>query len=129
MIGRFIVEGDALLVPARAAYLLDPILHIERERLRLRGHDQQIDAVLAGWRELSLRFERETLGTPSGTALADGVRAGALWTTTEVAERAGVSKRAVRKAVADGRIVGALFAGRWSFAPADVAAFLARRAA
>lgn len=127
MIGRYVVEAG-VLVPSRAAYLLDPILDIEGVRRRYRGEDQMVDGVLSGWRETSLGYARGLVGSVVGTSVDENVRAGGPFSAKEVAAMADIGERAVLKAVADGRLLGAKFAGCWSFAPSDVATFLAKRA-
>ena len=136
MIQRYAIDGPAVIVPARIALLLERHYRMERLRLEVRGRDAELDGVLAAWHAAAMQWSPGSdAGSDAGTEMAGGSEPAGQSdpvdpiSASEVARSCGVSPRAVTKAASEGRLRGRLVAGRWTFHPDDVAAWVAVRAA
>jgi hypothetical protein len=127
----FLVDGPAVVVPARVAALLERALGLGEFRVRVRGQDRELDEVLlalhgsaAAWVE----EQREQGEFRAGVTSVDDARNSPdPWSTEEVAATVDCTQHAVRKAARNRRLVGELVAGRWRFDPEDVGHWQATR--
>lgn len=123
-------EDAVVVLPARAAALLDRLLDLRQLRVKLRGNDPQIDSALLG-----LALAAEHARAARGTSLA-APASGRGRTSAEAAEAAatsssvsssraavalGISPRAVRLALAEGRLSGRKVDGTWRVDAASLA--------
>jgi hypothetical protein len=127
----FVVEGPAVILPARIAAGLERALHLDEYRIRVRGHDRDLDEVLAAWHGSALhwagsaseqaRFRAQFPSLDDLRNLPDAL------TAEDVAAHVNRTQHAIRKAAREGRLTGERIAGRWQFRPEDVAAWQATR--
>jgi hypothetical protein len=135
-VSRFAVDGPAVVVPARIAYLFEKHFELERLRREWHGRDHELDVVLLSWHAVALQYVDTARATASGngSSMASTAEAAApsevvaAVDSSEVARAAGITSRAVRLAAEEGRLPGKRVAGRWWFTPEDVAAWQAARA-
>ena len=120
--------GGIVVVPSRIAALLDQHLRLDRFRKNVRGQDAELDAVL-----LAIRLAAVAHSSAAGTIPAKTPepqphsRSGLM--VPAAAIHLGISDRAVRKAMAEGRLSAQKIDGRWSTSFADIEAYRANRAA
>lgn len=138
MIQRYAIDGPVVVVPARAALLLEKALKLDDFRMQHRGRDDQVDAVLTAWHAVAMQYvdeARDAATSRIGSSLAPASEVPAplesvvLLGASEVARDVGVTTRAVTLAANGGRLRGELFGGRWWFRPEDVRAWAETRAA
>lgn len=124
-----IVDGPALLVTPRQAYLLSRAADLGRLRLQVRGQVAELDEVLFGLAALAARWEPHLVadaghGPGHDEAPCDDAL---VMTAAEVARHANCSGRTVRRAAADDRLVGTLTTAGWVFTPTAVRDWMANR--
>lgn len=129
---RYATSGPVLVMPARAAALLERALKVTEFRINVRGRDREIDEVLAAWHAVALQFvedSREQGRFRGCGTVDDGVRnSSENWDANEVAARFDLTPRGVRIAATKGQLHGVKDdAGRWWFEPEEVAEWATRR--
>lgn len=124
-------EGPVVVVPARVATWLLRRAGLEAYHRDHRGADPEVDAVLTALK-VADRAWRAAQGADQGTG-ADSTRSeqtGCPWLSTrEAAARLGITDRAVRKAIAGGRLKADWVGGVHALDPEDVALYRPRRVA
>lgn len=125
------LDGPVVVVPARVATWLLRRAGLEAYHRDHRGLDPQVDAIIVALK-VADRTWRASVGTDLGTD-TDGTGpgpAGCPWlSTTEAARRLGITDRAVRKAIAAGRLRAQWVGGVHALDPADIEHYRATRAA
>lgn len=120
--------GEVVVVPARVASWLLRHAALDRIRAEVRGADPEVDAVLVALRVAGLYWR----ASATGSVVAPEPEAGALsqWlSTTQAADRLGITDRAVRLAISERRLPAEQVAGRWRITREDVEHYRAARAA
>lgn len=113
---RFGANSDAVvLVPARIAAWLTANTGLSKVRVTARGTDPELYAVLHDLYVAALEWRASVTGStsppePEATALSKWM------TTTEVAGQLNITDRAVRLAIAEGRLKAEQTEGRWRIA-------------
>lgn len=124
-------DGPVVVVPGRVAAWLERHAGLREIRTRRRGIDPEVDAVLVALAVAAAAW-RNTAGSPSGTERRNPAEPAAqsdTMTSQEAADELGCTGRAVRKAIAAGRLHARLVGGRWLVDPEDLAHYRAARAA
>jgi excisionase family DNA binding protein len=105
-------DGPGVYLSARVCAYLNRHAGLEQFRLSNRGIDPEVDAALVAIRLLELHFRNSATGTKE--AAKPELAASSKWlSTTETADRLGITDRGVRTAIADGRLKAENIAGRW----------------
>ncbi|MEV7264187.1 helix-turn-helix domain-containing protein [Micromonospora aurantiaca] len=126
------LNGPTVVVPARVAAWLERHAGLRSLRTTHRGADPEVDSVLvalavaaAAWRE------RTGVSTDQGTDQAQQAEPGPCCdlSTTEAADRLGMTDRGVRKAIAGGRLTAHRDGDRWRVSLEDLEHYRAGRAA
>jgi excisionase family DNA binding protein len=125
---RYIVEvGPGVLVPIRIAAMLNA--YLKPLRIKMRGHDSELDQVLLDFARIAMTFdssERGTIDAPTPEPRRDLSE----WVTTSIAaDIIGITERAVRRAIAERRISAQKLSGGWCLTRQDVEQFRAARTA
>lgn len=126
------VGQDSVVLPARVAALLEANTNISELRVRARGVDPLVSAVLEDIRMVAMSWSGSG---PPGTG-ADGPPEPATeskceaesLTPSQAAGRVGVSDRAIRKAIHTGRLPAEKRDGTWQITRDDLRHFEASRA-
>jgi excisionase family DNA binding protein len=120
-----------VVVPARIAALLVRRLGLAAFARDARGIDPELDAVLVALRDAGYRWAAARGCSPATEHDAgDDVEARSPWmTTTEAAQRLGVTRQAIRKAIAAGRLPAQRLGDRWVVDPTDIELLAGQRRA
>lgn len=121
--------GTVVVVPARVAALLERYAGLADFRIKTRGRDGELDHVLVALHYAALSW-REASSARSGTPNPEPpepARESRWMTTAQVASRLGITSRAVRKAISDGRLHGELDGSSWRINAEDFAHYRATR--
>lgn len=122
------VHGDQVIVPAEFAYLLDRLC-LNQIRPKLRSSNPQLDEVMAAMHWAGVRWVESGRGT-SVVSQPEPVRPSTeTVSTTTAASILGISDRAVRKAITEGRLEATQVDGRYRINRNDVEQARANRAA
>lgn len=127
-------DGPVVVVPARVAALLMRRCGLEDYHREHRGEDAELDTVLVDLKTAGMAWRvAHQVATDSGSVLAEVAqqRSGSprQLSTAQAARSLGITDRAVRLAIAAGRLPAEWVGGRYVLAPEDVEHFRARRAA
>lgn len=122
------VQGAAAVVPGRVAAWLERHGHLNELRARARGGDPEIDAALVALRIAALTWRASATGTEDAPEPEVGPRSEWLSTTT-AAGHLGITDRAVRLAISQGRLPAEQVDGRWRISREDTEHYRAARAA
>jgi excisionase family DNA binding protein len=134
---RFVhgLRCDVVIVPRRVAAWLEARTELPRLRRDSRGEDSEVAAVLLAlstaaqaWRDDQTRRSSAAIGTGRADVAEPVAPFGGL-TVTQAAARLDVTTRAIRKAIADGRLVAEKTGRAWLIDPAELAHYEAARAA
>lgn len=122
------LAGPVVVVPARVATWLLRRAGLADYHREHRGVDPEVDAVLVALRVADQAW-RASVGTDPGTD-TDGAGLGpAGWlSTAQAGRRLGITDRAVRKAIASGRLPAQWIGGVHALDPEDLEHYRARRA-
>jgi excisionase family DNA binding protein len=124
-------DGQLVLVPAKVAHWLGQ--HgLDALRVRARGEDPEVDAVLSALRLAALTHTASAGGSTSGSLLVNEaeVPPSSEWMSTgQAADALGVTPRAVRLACKRGRLPAEQVDGRWRITRTSVSTYRAARAA
>src|SRR4051794_16717822 len=122
------INGPAAVVPGRVAAWLNARGGLNELRMRIRGEDPEVDAVLVALSVAGTAWLTSACGT--GDASAPEVPPQSTWlTTTEAADRLGLTDRAIRLACSTGRLPAERAGGRWRISREDVEHYRAARQA
>ncbi len=106
------VSGPVVILPARVAALLEARFPMARLRADLRGTDPEVSNVLLALHEAARRWHSSVTGTKS--APPPEPAGSSNWvSTTSAAARSGVTDRAIRRAISEGRLDAIRSEGRW----------------
>ncbi|WP_157417546.1 helix-turn-helix domain-containing protein [Nocardioides sp. Iso805N] len=123
------VDGPAVLVPARIAAILERHADLTALRVRTRGVDPEASAVLEALRVAAMTWRGSATGT-EGAPKPEPAQDSNQWLSTgEAADLAGVTSRAIRKAIEGGRLQATEIGGRYRISREDLEQFKAARAA
>ncbi len=123
------VGSPSAIVTGRAAAVLERQLDLAGLRVRTRGVDPEVSDVLEAIREAAEAWRGSAVGTTEAPE-PEPPRTLSTWVTAaEAADLLGISSRAVRKAIAEGRLEAEQVGDRWRVAREDVEQFRARRTA
>lgn len=123
------VDAPVVIIPARVCAWLERHAHLNEVRIRERGYDPEVDAVLVALRLAALAWR----ATATGTAVAAKPEAPTdlkQWmSTTEAADILYITDRAVRLAIQEDRLKATNVNGRWRITREDIQHFAAAKAA
>ncbi|MFE5293003.1 helix-turn-helix domain-containing protein [Isoptericola sp. NPDC056618] len=123
------IEGPAVVVPARVAAWLDARANLSALRMKSRGADPEVDDVLLGLRVAALAWRTSATGSAVDPE-PEVPRESSQWLSTgQAANLLGITDRAVRLAIREGRLVAEQVAGRYRISRANVEHYRAARAA
>jgi excisionase family DNA binding protein len=124
-------DGAVVVVPARAAAWLERFADLRALRIRHRGADPEVDAVLVALGVAAAAWREQHTGTANGTTVADVAEPApsSSVTTAEAGQLLGIGPRAVRRAIAEGRLRAERHGDVWRIRREDVEHFRAARAA
>lgn len=120
------VDGPVVTVPARIAAWLDHRLQMARLRAEIRGRDSELDSVLVAMAVAAAAWRTSATGSADTPGPPIGSHSGWL-TTSEAAQRLGVTDRAIRIAIATERLPAEKVGDRWQIAAEDVEHYMAAR--
>lgn len=124
-------DGPAVLLPPRIAALLESKAGLSALRVRLRGVDPEASDVLEAIRYAAMSWREAVPGSaPTGTKVAPEAEPepACKWVTTgKAADLVGISSRAIRKAIAEGRLPATEVGGRYRITCEDLEHFRAAR--
>lgn len=116
--------GDVVLVPARVAAWLMHSTRLRELRSQVRGADAEVDSVLIALSVAAECWSTSAAGSKSAPRSEDGRQ----WlSTTKASDVLGISARAVRLAIAEGRLEAENLDGRWRMTRDSVDEFAATR--
>lgn len=125
------VDGPAVVVPARIAFLLESQAGLSSLRVRTRGLDPEATDVLEAIRNAAMAWREGLSGSaPSGTTVAPKAEPepACEWVTTgKAADLLGITSRAIRKAIAEDRLPAEAVGGQHRIARTDLEHFRAAR--
>lgn len=122
-------NGPAVMVPARVAAWLDVHAKLSSLRVRTRGSDSEVDAVLVALRVAALEWRTSATGSEVEPE-PEVRRESSQWLSTgQAAGLLGMSARGVRLAISEGRLEAQQVAGRYRISRANVEHYRAARAA
>jgi len=125
------LDGPVVAVPAWFARWLELNTDLDRQRVNRRGMDPAADEALVALHYLAMHAAASATASVTGSAppRLPEVRQGLPLTPNEVAERAGVTGRAVRQAITAGRLHAHRSGHRWFIDRADAETYRRTRAA
>jgi excisionase family DNA binding protein len=120
------VDGPAVVVPARVAAWLERHADLNRIRIEHRGTDAEVDNVLVAMRVVAVKWRLSATGRTAPEVpevLEEWV------STTQAAEHLGITGRAVRLAIQEGRLTATQVGGKFRLSSEAIAHFQAARRA
>lgn len=122
------IHGNVVVIPAEYAYKLNRLV-LNDIRPKVRGADPQLDQVLQALGYAGLRWAESARG-PNVVPQREPVRPSTQTvSTTTAATVLGITGRAVRRAITDGRLPATAVEGRWRIDRAELETYRANRAA
>lgn len=121
-------EGPAciVIVPARVAAWIASRTELRGARISARGDDPEVYAVLAALHRAALTWRTSATGSP--TPPPPEVTTPSKWmSTSQAAQRLGVTDRAIRNAISSGRLPAQSVDGRWRITREDIEHYRAAR--
>jgi len=105
------LDGPVVVLTARVCAYLNRYAGLDEFRINHRGTDPEVDGALVAMRTAQLFWRK----TATGTADAPHPEPGrtSWYTTAQAAVQLRITSRAVRKAIADGRLAATSVDGRW----------------
>ena len=120
------LDGPIIIVSARVAAYLNRYAGLADFRTAHRGADAEVDQVLLGFRLLELKWRESATGTKK--APEPELDASYEWlSTTQAGAQLGVSDRAIRKAIDEGRMKALRVNDRWRISRTDFEHYRAGR--
>lgn len=125
------IDGPVVVVPARVAAWLERYTDLRSLRTAQRGADPEVDGVLIAMGVAAARWRQQHTGSARGTAVAATAEPApsSSLTTTQAGQLLGVGPRAVRKAIAEGRLRAEPHGSAWRIAREEVEHYRAARRA
>ena len=123
------MAGPVVIVPGRIAAWLERHADLNTVRVSSRGLDAEADAVLVALRVAALAWRGAATGSqkPAEPEVPGSSRQ---WmTTTQAGTRLGITDRAVRLAIQEGRLPATNVDGHWRITNEDIAHFTAAKKA
>ena len=103
-------DSPVVIVPARVARILVRRFALDRYHVANRGRDPELDSVLVALKTAGVRWRASFVG--SSDAPDEEVLPASVLTTRQAAQLLGMTSRAVRFALAEGRLEGRLLDSR-----------------
>jgi excisionase family DNA binding protein len=122
------IGAPVVVVPGRVAAWLERHTDLRRLRAGVRGQDPEIDAVLVALATAAAAWRATATGTPDA-ARPEAESPCQQMSTGQAADLLGVTPRAVRQAVHEGRLTAERVGSRWLLDREDVEHYRAKRAA
>lgn len=124
------VGAPVVVIPARVCAWLERHARLNEVRIRERGSDPEVDAVLVALRLAALTWRTTATGSPVAAKPEEPASLNQMWfSSREAADRLGVTDRAVRLAIQERRLNAASINGRWRITKEDIEHFAAAKAA
>lgn len=123
------VDAPVVVIPARVCAWLERYASLNEVRIRERGADPEVDAVLVAVRLAALTWRTTATGTPVAAKAEADPDLEQWMSTGQAAERLGITDRAVRLAIQEQRLNATNVAGRWRITKEDLQHFTAAKAA
>ena len=120
-------HGRIVVVPGRVAAWLEKRCNLNQLRISVRGCDSEVDSVLMAVHLAALEWRSAATGTETAASAEPTATSEAWVTTTQAAGLLGISDRAVRKAIAEGRIAATRVGNAWRIAREDLEHYRAAR--
>lgn len=105
-------QGPGVVLDARMCAWLEQYAGLTRLRVRVRGTDPALSQQLEEIRLAALHWRGSATGTTRATEAEPAARSEQWLSTGEAAELLGVTARAVRKAIAEGRLSATTLSNR-----------------
>ncbi len=125
------LDGPTVVVPAWLARWLELHTDLDRQRINRRGMDPAVDGVLVALHFAAVHAAASATASVTGSApprLPEVPRESSM-SVSELAEQVGITGRAVRNAIATGRLPAHRLADRWLIDRADADHYRRTRAA
>ncbi|WP_090860076.1 helix-turn-helix domain-containing protein [Nocardioides lianchengensis] len=122
-------DGPAVVISARTAAWLERNANLSALRVRVRGTDPETSAHLEQIRYAALSWRGSATGTEAATEAEPASESDMWLSTVEAADLAGITSRAIRKAIAEGRLASVEVGGRHRISREDLEHYKAARAA
>lgn len=124
-------DGRVVVVPARVAAWLERHAGLRALRTAHRGADPEVDGVLVALGVAAATWRQQTLGSVRGIDLAANAEpvASSPLTTAEAGQLLGIGSRAIRKAIAEGRLQAERHGDTWRISREEVEHYRAARQA
>lgn len=119
-----------VMVPSRVAALIDREMDMHALRIRARANDPEVYEVLLSLHEVALAWRSSAVaGTEEDTRPEPkrGLEQTKQLTSTEAADHLGVTDRAIRKAIHEGRLAASKTGSKWLIDREELAHFKTRR--
>jgi len=120
--------GAVVVVPARVAAWLVARAQLDGLRTEVRGADPEVDSVLIALTVSAMHWRTSATGSAHAPEPEVGRRSSWM-NTTEASDHLHVTSRAVRLAIADGRLPADRVDGRWRISRENVEHYRAGRRA
>ncbi|HEY3530390.1 MAG TPA: helix-turn-helix domain-containing protein [Nocardioides sp.] len=122
-------DGPAVVVPARIAAVLERYADLSSLRVRTRGVDPEATAVLEALRYAAMSWRSSACAEPRTTPRRNLPQTREWLDTGEAADLAGVTSRAIRKAIKEARLPATKVGGWYRISREDLEHYKAARAA
>jgi excisionase family DNA binding protein len=123
------VGGPVVIIPARVCAWLERHAQLNEVRVRERGADPEVDAVLVALRLAALTWRTTATGTPVAAKPEAHADLNQWLSTTQAADILYITDRAVRLAIKEHRLKATSINGRWRITREDIQHFAAAKAA
>lgn len=123
------VDAPVVVIPARVCAWLERHARLNEVRIRERGSDPEVDAVLVALRLAALTWRTAATGSPVAAKPEAPADLNQWLSTTQAADILYITDRAVRLAISEKRLPATLVNGRWRITREDIRHFAAARAA
>ncbi len=123
------VGAPVVVIPARVCAWLERHARLNEVRIRERGADAEVDAVLVALRLAALTWRTTATGSPVAAKPEATADLNQWLSTTQAADILYITDRAVRLAIAEKRLPATQVNGRYRIAREDIQHFAAAKAA
>lgn len=123
------VGAPVVVIPARVCAWLERHAGLNEVRIRERGSDAEVDAVLVAVRLAALTWRTTATGSPLAAKPEAPTDLNQWLSTSQAADIIYITDRAVRLAIREGRLPATLLNGRWRITREDIQHFAAAKAA
>lgn len=121
------INAPVVVIPARVCAWLERHARLNEVRIRERGADPEVDAVLVAVRLAALTWRTTATGTPVAAKPEAPADLNQWMSTGQAAARLGITDRAVRLAIQEQRLHATNVAGRWRITKEDLQHFTAAK--